>query len=324
MKLSFIVPVYNTAVYLPKCIESLLNQDIPHSDYQIILVNDGSNDNSLAICEAYKEKYENIIVLSQSNAGQSSSRNFGMTKAEGDYIWFVDSDDFIEHYCIDECLNICYQHDLDIFLFCADEIDENKSTIKRLQYFTKSQTSVIFHGKNFLNSKQYFNCIPFYIYKHQFLKEQNIRFYEGIYHEDNEVIPKIFYPAKRILGYNKVLYHVNLRPNSTIRSINPKKAFDLIKVVESLVIYTVNYVDLEDYPVFCNFISRSVNASLLNTLMIDSESCKQLQQEWYHHRDIFKWMKKSQNKKYRIEGYIFSLFPRHTGWLYRCMKRLFQ
>ena len=325
MKLSFIVPIYNTAKYLPKCIDSLLNQDIPHSDYQIILVNDGSTDNSLSICEEYKEKYPNIILLSQKNAGQSSARNLGMTQAEGDYIWFVDSDDFIEHHCIGECLEICYQQDLDILMFRANEIEENYKIIRPLQYFPESETASVFLGKTFLTSPQLFNCIPFYIYRYQFLKEKEITFYEGIYHEDNEVLPKIFYSAKRILGYNKVLYYVYLRSNSTIRSVNPKKAFDLIKVAESLTNYTVNYVDLEYHPVFCNFISRAVNASLLNTLVIDKESCKQLQQAWYHHhRDIFKWMKKSQNKKYRIEGYLFSLFPRHIGWIYRCIKKLLQ
>ena len=322
MKLSFIVPIYNTADYLLKCIDSLLNQDISHSNYQIILVNDGSTDNSLEICKMYKEKHANIILLSQSNAGQSSARNLGMTKAEGDYIWFVDSDDFIEHNCVAECLDICCRQDLDVLLFCADEIDENKNTIKQRQHFTESQISAVFSGKHFLTSKQYFNCIPFYIYRHQFLKEQNIRFSEGIYHEDNEILPKIFYAAKRILGYNKVLYHVNLRPNSTTRSINPKKAFDLIKVARSLSDYMVKQVAQEDYPIFCDLISRAVNASLLNTLFIDKENSKQLKQEWYHNRDILKWMKYSQSKKYRIEGILFRLFPRHIGLIYRYLTKL--
>ena len=320
MKLTFIVPIYNTAIYLPKCIDSLLNQDIPHSDYQIILVNDGSTDNSLSICEDYKDKHTNITLLTQQNAGQSSARNLGVTKAEGDYIWFVDSDDFIEPNCIRKCLEICNQQILDVLLFCADEIDENNNTLKQLQQFPKSEIAAAFQGKSFLTSMQYFNCIPFYIYRHQFLKEQNIRFFEGIYHEDNEVLPQVFYPAQRILGYNKVLYHVNLRPNSTIRSINPKKAFDLIKVARSLSEYMVKQVAQEDYPVFCNFISRAINASLLNTLFIDKESIKQLKQEWYHNRDILKWMTHSQSQKYRMEGILFRLFPRHIGWIYRCMK----
>jgi glycosyltransferase involved in cell wall biosynthesis len=320
MKLSFIVPVYNTAAYLPKCIDSLLNQDIPHGDYQIILVNDGSTDDSLSICEEYKEKYSNIILLSQNNAGQSSARNLGMTKAEGDYIWFVDSDDFIEQNCLRECLDICYRQDLDIFLFCATEIAENYNTFKQLQHYPESETAAVFLGRTFLSSMQFFNCVPFCLFRHQFLKEQGIRFFEGIYHEDNEILPRIFYPAQRVLAYNKVLYYVYLRPNSTIRSINPKKSFDLIKVARSLSDYMVNYVAEEDYPVFCDKISNAIFNSVRSTFLIDKESIKLLKQEWYCNRDILKWMKYSKLRNYRILGFFFNLFPRHIAWIYRCIK----
>ena len=322
MKLSFIVPVYNTAEYLPKCIDSLLNQDIPYSDYQIILINDGSTDNSLSICESYKEKHSNIIVLSQNNAGQSSARNLGMTKAEGDYIWFVDSDDFIEPNCLRNCLEICYLQDLDIFLFCATEVDKNYNILKQLQYYPESETVAVFLGKTFFSSMQFFNCVPFYFFRHQFLKEQGILFFEGIYHEDNEILPRIFYPAQRVLAYSKVLYYVCLRPNSTIRSINPKKAFDLIQVARSLSDYMVNNVATEDYPVFCNKISNAILNSLKSTLFVDKISIKQIEQEWYRNKDILKWMKYSKLRNYRIIGFFFNLSPKHIGWMYRCMKKM--
>jgi hypothetical protein len=164
-----------------------------------------------------------------------------------------------------------------------------------------------------------------YIFRHKFLIEQNIRFYEGIYHEDNEVIPKIFYPAKRVLGYNKILYHINLSPNSTIRSINPKKAFDLIKVTQSLINYMINYVNKEDYPVFCDIISNNILSSQKNTLVIDKESSKNLKKEWYQNRDILKWMKYSKSISNRFIGFFFNLFPKHIGWIYRCcLTKLFK
>jgi glycosyltransferase involved in cell wall biosynthesis len=321
-KLSFIVPIYNTAQYLPKCIDSLLNQDISFNEYQIILVNDGSTDHSLSICESYKKKHPNIILLSQNNAGQSAARNYGMTKAEGDYIWFVDSDDFIEPDCLGECLKICYQQDLDIFMFGADDIEENNGLPVQRQHFPESETTTVFMGKSFLDSTRFFHCIPFYIYRHQFLKEQKIHFFEGIYHEDNEALPRFFYPAKRVLGYNKVLYHVYLRPNSTIRSINPKKAFDLIQVARSLSEYLINDVASEDYPVFCDTISNAILCSQRDTFLIDKESVQQLKQAWYRNRDVLKWMKYSKNKKYRILGFIFQLFPKHIGCIYRNIMRI--
>ena len=94
MKLSIIVPIYNVALYLRKCVDSLLAQDI--TDYEIILVDDGSPDECPQTCNEYAEKYDNIKVVHQENAGLSAARNSGIAVAQGDYILFVDSDDYLQ------------------------------------------------------------------------------------------------------------------------------------------------------------------------------------------------------------------------------------
>ena len=97
-KISIIVPVYNVEKYIAECIESVLNQNF--EDYELILVDDGSKDNSLSICREYAEKDERIRVFSKENGGVSSARNFGFDKAEGEYITFIDSDDYVSpDYC---------------------------------------------------------------------------------------------------------------------------------------------------------------------------------------------------------------------------------
>lgn len=95
LKVSIIVPVYNSERWLPRCIESLLDQGLPQDGYEIILVNDGSTDGSLAICEKYKKEYKNVVVASQSNQGVGMARNHGLEIANGEYVCFVDSDDYI-------------------------------------------------------------------------------------------------------------------------------------------------------------------------------------------------------------------------------------
>ena len=95
MFLSFIVPVYNVEKYLTECLDSLLNQDIPHEEYEIICVNDGSTDGSLAILRQYEQKYANIRVIDKENGGVATARNAGLDAARGEFIWFIDSDDFI-------------------------------------------------------------------------------------------------------------------------------------------------------------------------------------------------------------------------------------
>lgn len=96
VKLSIIIPVYNVELYIEKCLQSCLSQDIPYDEYEIIVVNDGSPDGSLAIAESIAKTTTNMTIISQKNGGLSAARNTGMSVAKGEYIWFVDSDDWIE------------------------------------------------------------------------------------------------------------------------------------------------------------------------------------------------------------------------------------
>ena len=118
MKISIVIPVYNTEKYLSDCLNSLLSQyGTINVDYEVIYVDDGSTDSSLEILNQYKEK--GIIVISQKNEGVSSARNRGLLFAKGDFVWFVDSDDFIDEHA----LEIAYK-----------ELGEDKTTVLTFQY----------------------------------------------------------------------------------------------------------------------------------------------------------------------------------------------
>ena len=95
MFLSFIIPVYNTEAYLDECLGSMLKQDIPAEDYEIICVNDGSTDGSLRLLRRYEEKYPNVVVIDQENSGVCQARNAGLAAARGEYIWYFDADDYV-------------------------------------------------------------------------------------------------------------------------------------------------------------------------------------------------------------------------------------
>lgn len=94
--LSLIVPVFNAAAYLPECLDSLLMQDISQEDYEIICVNDGSTDHSLRVLQTYAQSHPNIVIVDKENGGVTTARNAGLAAARGEYIWFVDSDDFLK------------------------------------------------------------------------------------------------------------------------------------------------------------------------------------------------------------------------------------
>jgi len=106
MFLSIIVPVYNAAAYLEECLSSLLNQDLPETDYEILCVNDGSTDESPRILERYQQAHPNICVIHKENGGVTTARNTGLSAARGEYIWFVDSDDFVKENVLGSFRNI--------------------------------------------------------------------------------------------------------------------------------------------------------------------------------------------------------------------------
>ena len=102
IKLSVIIPIYNVELYIKRCAESTLNQNLSKDEYEVIFVNDGTKDNSVEVLNKAIdfEKYPNFHIYNKENGGLSSARNFGLDKAHGDYVWFVDSDDWIEPNCL--------------------------------------------------------------------------------------------------------------------------------------------------------------------------------------------------------------------------------
>lgn len=134
MLISFIVPVYNTELYLEECLDSLLNQNISHDEYEIICVNDGSTDGSSEILHNYASKYRNIVVIDKENGGVSSARNAGIDVAKGDYIWFFDSDDVLKSKSLLSLKSIITESSFDrirfgMFIFDGDVslyVDDNE------------------------------------------------------------------------------------------------------------------------------------------------------------------------------------------------------
>lgn len=136
--LSIIVPVYNAAAYLPECLDSLLTQDIPSSDYEIICVNDGSTDDSLQVLRNYAGQHPNIVIIDKENGGVTTARNAGLAAAMGEYIWFVDSDDFLKTNVFGKLQSLIRQHDCDrlvIGCYIFDDVlsEEEKEMSRQCQ-----------------------------------------------------------------------------------------------------------------------------------------------------------------------------------------------
>lgn len=227
IELSIIVPVYNVEQYLEKCLDSIYA--VENIKKEVILVNDGSIDNSLDILKRYKDKYSNITVLiEKENGGLSSARNAGIRVAKGEYISFVDSDDWIDSKKYEEFFKEGQKYNLDIMISYAI-IDYTLKKEKKIDMiYSKKISDTIMTGKIFLE-EGYFNNIYRVevwnkIYRKSLVMENNIYFKEGIIYEDELFTPLIFNKAKKVKKINMIFYNYRKREGS-IMALNSIKNF---------------------------------------------------------------------------------------------------
>lgn len=316
IKLSIIIPVYNVEQYLEKCLQSCLSQDIPHNDYEIIVVNDGSPDGSLAIAERIAKSATNITVISQENGGLSVARNTGMSVAKGDYIWFVDSDDWIETNCLKQLTETLYKEQLDALVINGIKVIGDKQTfIKGKEY-----SNCIFTGLEYLE-KTIVNCAAVKtIYRRNKLRENNIVFLPGIYHEDAEFTPRIYYYIDRIKITNNYIYYNRLNVNSITQTANPKKGFDLITVAESLFKFKQS-IPNEYEKIYDKYISSVINQSLHNTISMDNENLRKYNTTILKHKYLLDSFLSNPSLIYKIEGILFKIFPSKCVFIYQTLNK---
>ena len=219
MKLSIIVPIYNVAPYLRKCVDSLLAQDI--TDYEIILVDDGSPDECPQICDEYTGKYDYIRVIHQSNAGLSVARNAGIRVAQGDFIMFVDSDDYLQPNVLGALMAQVECDNLDVLRFRYQNVRESGEAFAPYKDMTNynDYSPIPTDGLTFLNERMGTQC-----YVVQFLVKADIvrqeLFTPGIYFEDTDWTPRMLLRAKRVASADLIVYNYLWREGSITLSQN--------------------------------------------------------------------------------------------------------
>ena len=225
MFISVIVPVYNVEKYLDKCLESLLNQH--YSDMEIVVVDDKSTDGSLNIAKKY-EKHTNVkVVAKEKNSGLSDTRNVGIKESCGQYIMFLDSDDYVENGCIAKIQGIIEKENApDIIYFGYYE--EYESTDKQLiKYGYVSAKNRSFTGEKFaleeLKQRNLYAAACFGVYKRAFIVENQLYFESGILHEDELWTPQVILRANKVYTSDYVFYHYLRRNGSITRSGNKTK-----------------------------------------------------------------------------------------------------
>ena len=223
-KVSIVVPVYNVEKYIEKCLDSIINQSF--SNIEIILVDDGSTDNSGKICDIYEKKDTRIKVIHKKNGGLSDARNYGIEVATGEFISFIDSDDYIEENMIERLYESCKKDESDISC-CAKILEyDNGKKEKRNNKENFCITNIEALGKMFI-----FDDIDNSACDKLFSKKlfTDIKFPVGNYYEDIATIYKVFMKAKKISHIIDVCYHYIMRENSISNKKFDIRQIDMIK-----------------------------------------------------------------------------------------------
>ncbi|MCR4902016.1 MAG: glycosyltransferase [Butyrivibrio sp.] len=217
-KVSVIIPAYNVGAFISECIESAINQTYPN--LEIIIIDDGSVDDTPIICDHYADMDKRILVKHQPNGGLSAARNEGLKLACGDYLFFLDSDDYLESDAIEYLVNLSQKYDADICAGSAIQVTENKQFVKEMSFPGISSEYQLCYEHSFWQYA-YANtpCIPAIVVWTKLYKKRlfaNLSFKENFIHEDEEILHKVVSISDTIILSVKNIYNYRLRSDSVM------------------------------------------------------------------------------------------------------------
>lgn len=317
MKLSIIVPVYGVANYLRKCVDSLLVQDI--TDYEIILVDDGSLDECPQICDEYAEKYDNIRVVHQENAGLSAARNTGVATAQGEYIMFVDSDDYLQPNVLGTLIEQVEREKLDVLRFDYQNVRQTEAGEYEVFQPNKYPHQVdtcreVVDGETYLDERMGYAC-----YACQFVinRELTGTFTPGIHYEDTEWLPRMMLAAKRVNSTPIVVYNYLVRQGSITQAQGNKEKLrknvnDFLFVIDSL------SKQMTKHP-SCQWLRRMISSMAVGVLTRVAMSFYDERKEYIRclqELNVFPMVIADQGKTYARRAWIINLLgARVYCWL---------
>ncbi|WP_415329251.1 glycosyltransferase [Chryseobacterium sp. MMS23-Vi53] len=250
-KVSIIIPVYNVENYLAKCLNSLINQT--HQNIEILVVNDGSKDNSEQIIQDYAQKYpEKIKPFHKENGGLSDARNFGIDRATGDYLGFVDSDDYVTPTMFEEMVNLAEKYDSKMVICNIQKVDQNGNVTQKLTQIPNMPEKIDL-DKNFsvFSDLSYFACNK--LFKKELFNEK--RFKKGVHFEDIQLIPQLLLECKTIAQTQNFHYQYLERTDS-ITKTHTERGLDILKAVTDVETvftesqYSNKKKELKDFQIF--------------------------------------------------------------------------
>lgn len=233
MLFSIIIPVYNVERYLRACLDSVIAQTF--TDWEAVCINDGSTDGSDAILEEFTARDGRIKTITQPNRGLSAARNAGLDAAKGSFILFLDSDDWLEPSALEVLSGNLKEADM--ICFSGRRFFESEGRFLPSDQFVRKHYSsgMDYYNDNALQHRDFaFVCVVLRLYKRSFLVDNNLRFKEGILHEDDLFTPQVCYFAQGVSVIDKCLYNYRVRANSITTTRSLKRVVDLMSTANEL------------------------------------------------------------------------------------------
>lgn len=300
MKISIIVPVYNIENYIEKCLKSIINQT--YHNWEAIIIDDGSTDNSGKICDDFALKDERIKVFHIKNGGPSYARNYAVTKTSGLYLFFVDGDDYLECDALEKMVNLAANKDI-VYCDYYTVYDDGRKRYNKLIYF------------DIISSKEYVTGMPTatckLINKNFFIKS-NIKFLEGKYFEDNAVIPVLCALSKNVVYLREAKYYYYQRVGSILNqkkyNLKWEDIFDVLEYLKKEFvdrkIYDEYYQELE--YIFIEYLLHAANLRFFD-----------YKEGRYNIKKVHDVMKKNFPK------WQNNIYLKQMNWKYKIMCKLF-
>lgn len=312
-ELSIIIPIYNVEAYIKRCAESLLEQTASPEDFEVIFVNDGTKDNSIEVlCNTVDfTKHSNFHLVEKTNGGLSSARNFGVQHSHGEYMWFVDSDDWLEPGSVEYLIS---KMDSKPELIVTTQMYINKEGEQYKKYAIDCEKSCT--GVELMDICRP-DCAVLYICNRDFWNKWAFHFYEGILHEDSEITPRILYLAQKCEAVNRPLYHYFMREESIMHVVSPKRIHSYFVVLNTLSNFYHTIVSENDKTIFAKACVPHIYGLLDVSKNATTDFKDEVNRYFATNLQLAVMMKSVPDKKAKGIGFLLGLMPSRACCIYK-------
>lgn len=320
VKVSVIIPVFNVEPFLRQCLESVIHQTL--TDLEIICVNDGSTDHSLAILKEYAAKDHRIVILDKENGGQGLARNIAIHRATGEYVGFVDGDDWIDPDMFLHLYTSAQRFDADVTICEFQHYDEAKGLIPQTKWFKlpmhKKFNHIAFRWEDISDIGFHLNSGPFNkLYRNEFIRKHQFKFATDLYYEDIPfVFPCLIRAGNISLVRQPLYFYRHSRPGSTSAD-KGERQFDIFEIVHLL------QTTIQDFPIYekikLKFYDYKFNQLFFHCREIDPIYRKEF---WDKLKTEFDQLDPEIRKALRIHAFLIKLGMKNGCYFFKVVKYL--